>query len=116
MHWLARMVRDAIKEMGVISVVNVPVAVVAAFVLRVGFFFAEGWLLLLEAAVLVIVGGAMELVSGSTWNKVATTVTGKDKERTHEDDNLSVKKALAHTLAGLLIFAEALILGLLTTS
>ncbi len=114
MHWVTQAVVDSVKETGLISCINIPIGLGAFVVFRIGFFDAVGFILLLEATALMLIGGAVDLVASATGRKIASMVDRRQKNWGRDDHDKSTKKAAVYALAGVFLFVEALLLSLAT--
>lgn len=114
MHWVTEAVVDSVKETGLISCINIPLGVAAFVVLRIGFFDAVGFILLLEATALMLIGGAVDLGASATGRKIASMVDRRHKDWSRDDRDKSTRKAAVYALAGVFLFVEALLLALAT--
>ncbi len=114
MHSVTETVVDSAKETGLISCINIPVALGAFAIFRIGFFDADGFILLLEATALMLVGGAVDLGASATGRKIASMIDRKQKSWSKDDHHESTKRAAVYALAGVFLFVEALLLALTT--
>ncbi len=114
MHWVTEAVVDSAKETGLISCINVPIALGALVIFRVGFFDADGFILLLEATALMLIGGAVDLGASATGRKIASMIDRKQKNWSKDDHHKTTERAAVYTLAGVFLFVEALLLALTT--
>ena len=111
MHWLKGAVIGSAKETALISLLNVPISFVAALLLRTGFFDAEGFILLLEAAALMLVGGAIDLGASASGRRVMSLIERKESDWNKHEYQKHARRASVYTLAGLFLFGEALVLA-----
>ena len=111
MHWLTEAVIRSAKETALISLINVPISLISSFLLRTGFSDADGFILLLEAAGLMHVGGAIDLGASASGRKVVTLIERKESDWNKHEYQKHTRRASVYTLAGLFLFGEALILA-----
>ncbi len=109
--WIRGLASSALKEATLISALNIPISGLLLLVLRFGFVETLGFVLLLEAVALMLVGGAMDL-SGAASTKLIQSIFSKRKEewKREEHSNLQ-KKAAVYSLTGVFLFAESLLLA-----
>ena len=108
MHWLREASIDSAKEVALISAINVPIAFVAAFVLKGGFIDTDGLILLLEATGLMLAGGAMELGGTASAQRIVSIFDRRTKDWSGEEHQRVQRKAAVYTISGLGLFAESL--------
>jgi hypothetical protein len=112
-HWLTGAAIGSAKETALISLINIPISLVAALLLRTGFFGADGFILLLEAAALMLVGGAIDLGASASGRKVMMLIERKEGDWNKREYQKHTRRASFYTLAGLFLFGEALVLAVL---
>ncbi len=119
MHWAVKVVRDSALELVVFNVIGVGIAVVGLVLLGGGLLPDFGFVILLEAVALMLIGGALDLsTTGSI--RVATrqfkmifrgNVAEKPEEQTSEERRKIGISAATYAVTGVLLFVEA---GMLT--
>ena len=105
------MVIGSAKETTLISLINVPISLIGALLLRTGFLDADGFILLLEAAALMLVGGAIDLGASASGRKVMSLIERKESDWNKLEYQNHTRRASVYTMAGLFLFAEALVLA-----
>ena len=89
-------------------------ALIAVFLLKAGFFEIDGFILLLEATALMLIGGAMDLGTSGTGRKLGSMIEKKPIVWKMEDSAKASRRAAVFTLAGVFLFAEALAMAAVT--
>ena len=113
MTWYVQAAKDSLAEVAVINLINVPVALGAAYLLSANAFAAFGLIVLLEATALMFIGGAMDLGASAGAAGLAKLL-GQKRESGSDDELLKkrrLQRALVFVLAGVVLFAESLALA-----
>jgi hypothetical protein len=112
MTWYTQAARDSLAEVAVINLVNIPVSLGAAYYLAAGALPVFGFIVLLEATVLMFVGGAMDLsMSVGTVALAKLLKQRADKgSDTENEKRRRFQRAVVFVFSGAILFTEAIIL------
>jgi len=103
----------SLAENVLIAGVDVALVLVAHFGYGWGLIDTFGLLMLIEAAVLMLIGGAMEFSTSSAGRAFVSFFARRDSAPSGEDSRRLVMRAATFTLVGVLLFLESLGLALL---
>ena len=98
-----------------ILIVGIDIAIVAAVYLTYGWSFVDtfGLVMLIEAATLMLIGGAMEFSTSASGRAFVSFVTRRRNLPSTEDYRRFATRAETFTFVGVLLFVEALGLAVL---
>jgi hypothetical protein len=106
---------DSLKESLVFGVISLPLAYVLVLEFRLGYFDSVGFVLLLESCGLMLIGGAMDLVSAPGIRRVvsllgrrATVEVGAKVKPDGGADAKFSSGAAVYTLTGVILFMTSL--------
>ena len=102
----------SMKENGVIIGINVLLVAAAYLMYNWDVVSSAGLILLIEGAVFMLIGGAMELATSASGRAFVTILTKKKNRTTEEEYARAVNRAGVFTLVGVLLFLESLGLAL----
>lgn len=88
-------------------------ALVATIIFNANFSEAFGLLILLEGAVLMLVGSAFSFAGSASTRKLVSIFAGQRKDATKEDQEKSQHSAFLYVVTGLVLFVEALLFAVL---
>ncbi len=110
---VALAIRQAIVIVIVFNVLDVSVSVLVV-IIRYGsrFFSSFSILALIEAGLLMMIAGGMDLSSSIFMGKARQLVLGSQKEWSMGDQKSTHEHALRYLIAGLLLLAEAILLSM----
>ncbi|MDV3293539.1 MAG: hypothetical protein LYZ70_04650 [Nitrososphaerales archaeon] len=119
MHWLANLLSTTAREAVVFSAIGAAISILPVLLMAAPFVSAYGFVLLIEATALMIIGGAMDIsTAGSarfTMRQVMLLLgrdsPGEDAYTPAEERKRAQFSAAKYTLTGVLLFLEALILA-----
>ncbi len=112
MHWYGETAFSSFKEVLGINAINVIPTFLGTAVFSAGFLAAFGLIVLVESSALMLVGGAMSFGGDPGARRAFTLLGWKRREVTREDYQRAQHRAALYTTAGLMLFAEALMLAL----
>jgi hypothetical protein len=102
---------DSLKESAVFGALGLPVAYVLLYFVATSFLDLLGFVLLVEACGLWLVGGAMELTTTASVRKIMSLVGGKYGKLDATDEKRAVSGAAVFTLTGVVLFFASLIIA-----
>ncbi len=119
MHWLASLLSTTAREALVFSAIGAAISVLPVFLMSAPFVSAYGFVLLLEATGLMIIGGALDISTAGSARFTMRQVRlflgrespGEDTYAPVEERRRTRMSAAKYTLTGALLFLEALILA-----
>src|SRR5271169_5268218 len=114
MTWYATAAKDSLAEVAVINLINLPIAIGAAYYFSASALVVFGFIVLLEATGLMFIGGAMDLSMSVGASAVAKLLRQKpDRDSDSEEGRRKrFRRAVVFVVAGAVLFAESLALAL----
>jgi hypothetical protein len=106
-------VLPSLAENAVIEGINAGLVAVLYIGFQWGIVDTLGLVMVIEAAVLMLVGGAMELGTSSGGRAFVAFVTRKKVELSEDEAKRATLRAATFTLVGVLLFSESLVLALI---
>ena len=107
------LVVPSLGENAVIGAIDVALVTLLYFSYRWAFIDTFGLVMLIEAAVFMLIGGAMEFSTSASGRAFVSFVFRKAVTLTPDDIRRSTMRAATFTLVGVLLFAESLLLALI---
>lgn len=108
---IREIVTNSLKESAVFGAIGMPVAYVLLYFVPTSFVDLFGFVLLIEACGLMLVGGAMELTTTASVRKIMSLVGGKYGRLDGEAATKTVSGAAVYTLTGVMLFLASLIIA-----
>ncbi len=121
MHWSLDILVTSAKEAAAFSVIGAAIAFVATLVAATTVISAFGFVLLLEATALMLVGGALDMSSSGSSRFLSRqvrllfgrSVTTLAPPPSGEEGRKAQFTAAIHSVTGLMLLAEAAVLALI---
>jgi hypothetical protein len=109
---LRELLLDSLKESVVFGAIALPVAYILVSAFRISYFDSVGFVLLLESCGLMLVGGAMDLVSSPGIRKVVSLLEGKKLRLDGGAEGRSGRGAAVYTLTGVILFLSSIAIAI----
>jgi len=104
---------SCLAENAVIAAIDCGVVAVAYLGLGWGIIDTFGLVMLIEAAVLMLVGGALEFTTSAAGRAFVSFMTRREGQQSREESKRTATRAATFTTVGVLMFFEALALALI---
>jgi hypothetical protein len=102
---------DSLKESAVFAAVAVPVAYVLFLVIHIGVVDSFGFTLLVEACILMLIGGAMDITGTAAVRRFVSVISG-GKVSPFAGAGRNVAAAAVFTVTGVILFLASLAVAL----
>ena len=109
---IREIVFKSLKESLVFGAIGLPVAYVILYFVPTFYLDCYGFVLLIEACGLMLVGGGMELTTTAGVRKLVSLVGGKAVNLDGADEKRTVSGAAVYTLTGVMLFLASVILAI----
>jgi hypothetical protein len=111
MRWITSLVLAASKETALIALLDLIPSVALLLLYGIAVTDTLGLIFLLEATVLMLIGGAMELSTSPTARRVFSLLGGKERPDGAQSPRETQKGAALYTLTGFFFFLGAVVMA-----
>jgi hypothetical protein len=113
LHWILQTLGDSSKETLLLSAIDIAAAFAVMFIIGIPALDAFGFILLIEACALMLIGSALEFTTTPS-RQLLYKLVGKGGEIGSKEEAMKIgRRAAFYTITGFMLFFESALLALL---